>query len=85
MMTVYEKNQNKEMAKMTKRIEAKEVKVLEIITGLAAILLVFIAVPVFIIYLTPDCKTAIAIAYLAISALIVDIGWELYKAIKRRK
>jgi len=68
-----------------KEIKAREIKVLEIIIGLAAILLVFIAVPVFVIYLTPDCKTAIAMAYLAISALIVDIGWELYKAIKRRK
>jgi len=70
---------------LVKMTEAKEIKVLEIVTGLAAILAVFIAVPVFIIYLAPDCKTAIAIAYLVISALMVDISWELYRAIKRRK
>jgi len=50
---------------LVKMTEAKEIKVLEIVTGLAAILAVFIAVPVFI--------------------LMVDISWELYRAIKRRK
>jgi len=63
---------------LVKMTEAKE-----IISALVWFLIFFVILPVLIIYYSQDCKTAIAIAYFGILLVLLNVSWDIYKAVRK--